>query len=156
MHRNAANVKLALREAGVMSEIQELAASTRTAAEAAEALRCEVGAIANSLVFLADGAPILVLASGAHRVDLRHLADKLSAQQVRRASPDQVRAATGQPIGGVSPVGHPRPVPTVIDMALQDHSVLWAAAGTPNAVFSTTYAELLRMCNARPVTVTSD
>ena len=89
--------------------MQELEASTRTAADAVAALGCPVGAIANSPVFLADDQPVLVLTSGAHRVDTAHLAAQLAARAVRRASPEQVRAASGQPVGGVAPVGRCAP-----------------------------------------------
>ena len=153
MHPQHQAVQDALRAAGARGEVRVLTESARTAAEAAAALGCEVGAIANSLVFLADDAPVLVLTSGAHRVDLAHLAPQLGVARVRRATPDQVRAATGQAIGGVSPVGHPAPVRTVVDRALAQHPVVWAAAGTPHAVFPSTYDELLRVCGAQPVDV---
>lgn len=138
---------------GAADRIRELDDSTRTAADAAKALGCELGAIANSLVFDRDGEAILVMTSGRHRVDTDLLARGLGAQAIRKASPEQVRAATGQAIGGVSPVGHPAPVPTFVDAALADYDTLWAAAGTPNTVFPTTYAELLRLTGGREVTV---
>lgn len=153
MHPNTVAVQSALEEAGATGQCRQLDASTRTAADAAAALDCEVGAIANSLVFMADETPILVLASGAHRVDTGHLADAIGVQHMRRATPEEVREATEQPIGGVSPVAHPHPLSTFLDVTLEHHPVVWAAAGTPNAVFPTTYAELHRICNARPVTV---
>ncbi|MFD9126336.1 YbaK/EbsC family protein [Kitasatospora sp. NPDC059571] len=133
----------ALAAAGVAAAIRVLPDSARTAAEAAAALGCEVGAIANSLVFVCDGAPLLVMTSGAHRVDTDHLAAHLGTGPIERASAAQVRAATGQAIGGVAPVGHPAPVRTVVDTALADHPVLWAAAGHPHTVFPLTYQELL-------------
>lgn len=156
MHASTATVQAALVREGAHGQVRELDTSTRTAAEAAAALGCPVGAIANSLVFLADEQAVLVLASGRHRVDTRHLATCIGAQTVSRAAPEQVREATGQPIGGVSPVGHPEPVPTYIDVALQEFPVLWAAAGTPRSVFPTDYQELLRICHAHEVTVTAD
>lgn len=156
MHDNTAKVAAALTSAGAEGRIRELEESTRTAAAAAAALRCEVGAIANSLVFLADAEPILVLTSGAHRVDTDHLAGQLGVTQVRRATAAEVRSATGQAIGGVSPVGHHQPVPTYIDTALEAFPVIWAAAGTPHAVFKTSYSELRLICPAEPVTVTAD
>ncbi len=156
MHPNTRAVQTALLEAGGSGEIQELSASTRTAAEAAHALGCEVGAIANSLIFVADTDPVLVLASGSHRVDTDRLAEQIGATRIHRATADQVREATGQPIGGVSPLGHPAPLPTYIDVALAGYRELWAAAGTPHAVFSTSYDELRRICRARPVTVAAD
>jgi prolyl-tRNA editing enzyme YbaK/EbsC (Cys-tRNA(Pro) deacylase) len=156
VHETTAKVAAALGSAGAEGEIRELEASARTAAEAAAALGCEVGAIANSLVFVADDRPILVLTSGAHRVDTSYLAEQLRVAQVRRATAAEVRSATGQAIGGVSPVGHPQPVPTYIDRALAVFPVIWAAAGTPHAVFKTTYGELMSICSAQPVTVTID
>ncbi|WP_432543719.1 YbaK/EbsC family protein [Kineococcus sp. SYSU DK002] len=153
MHRNAVVVAQALREAGADGEVVELDSSARTAAQAADALGCPVGAIANSLVFLADGEPVLVLTSGGHRVDVATTAAALGARELTRPKAPAVRAATGQPIGGVSPVGHPRHLRTVIDVDLLRHDVVWAAAGTPHAVFPTTFAELVRICDAEPVRV---
>lgn len=153
VHRNAVVVQEALRARGAAGEVVELADSARTAAEAAAALGCPVGAIANSLLLLADGVPVLVLTSGGHRVDLDHTARQLGAAALHRPDAAQVRAATGQPIGGVSPVGHPAPVRTVVDTDLAGFDVVWAAAGTPHTVFPTTFSELLRLCAADPVTV---
>lgn len=155
MHRNTQAVVAALARAGVPGQVRELTESARTAAEAAAALGCPVGAIANSLIFMADDEPTLVLTSGAHRVDTTHLAAEIAAEVVRRATAEQVRAATGQPVGGVAPLGHPQPVRTVIDVALAEFAVIWAAAGTPHAVFPTTYEELRTICSAREVTVTA-
>lgn len=140
-------------ELGLQPEVRQFDESTRTAVDAANVLGCEVGAIASSLVFLADGSPILVLTSGAHRVDTDLLATQIGAQEVTRASADEVRAATGQPIGGVAPVGHPAPVPTYLDLWLQRHDLLWCAAGTPQSVMSVTYAELLQVTGATEVDV---
>jgi len=123
--------------------------AARTAQEAAAALGVEVGAIANSLVFLADGAPLLVMTSGAHRVDTAALAARIGVGTIDRAAPADVRDATGQAIGGVAPVGHPAPLPTVVDEALAAFDVIWAAAGTPHAVFPTTFDELVRITNGR-------
>lgn len=156
MHRNTAKVAAELARAGAEGRIRELQESTRTAAEAAAALGCPVGAIASSLVFIVDGEPVLVLTSGAHRVDTEHLATQVGAAEIRRATADEVRIATGQPIGGVSPLGHDAPVQTLIDMALVSFPVVWAAAGTPHAVFETSYPELVRLCLAGPVTVAPD
>ena len=102
-----------------------------------------MGQIANSLVFDADGTPLLVLTSGAHRVDTGEVAAMVGATRVRRASPEFVRAATGQPIGGVAPVGHPAPLRTLVDRALERYDEVWAAGGIPHAVFPTTFAELV-------------
>jgi prolyl-tRNA editing enzyme YbaK/EbsC (Cys-tRNA(Pro) deacylase) len=116
-----------------------------TAAAAAEALGIEVGQIANSLIFDADGAPLLVLTSGAHRVDTGKVAAGLGVGKLRRATPEFVREHTGQAIGGVAPLGHPKPVRTLIDTALRQFPVVWAAGGVPQAVFPITYDELLRV-----------
>ena len=105
-----------------------------TAAAAAAALGVEVGQIANSLVFDADGDPLLVLTSGAHRVDTGKVAALIGVRRVRRASPDFVRAATGQAIGGVAPVGHPVPLRTLVDRDLAQYDEVWAAGGIPHAV----------------------
>lgn len=150
MHPNAVRVESALTAGGSSSRIVELTASARTAADAAAALGCPVAAIVKSLVFTADGHPVLVLASGAHRVDTGRIAALLQVERVIRADPDLVRAATGFPIGGVAPIGHPRQLPTIVDTALAEQTPLWAAAGTPHAVFSTTYAELLRLTAGQP------
>ncbi len=138
---------------GLHSQVRTLTDSTRTAAEAAMALGCEVGAIASSLVFLADGAPVLVLTSGSHRVDTDLLAGQLGARTITRASAADVREATGQPIGGVAPLGHPEPVPTYIDVELKKHGELWAAAGTPHAVFEISYEDLIAITGATEVAV---
>nr|WP_246314786.1 YbaK/EbsC family protein [Kineococcus aurantiacus] len=142
-----------MREAGARGEVVELTSPARTAAQAAEVLGCPVGAIANSLVFLADDEPVLVLTSGEHRVDVTATAAALGARELTRPRAPVVRAATGQPVGGVSPVGHPQHLRTVIDVDLLRYDVVWAAAGTPHAVFPTTFAELVRMCDAEPVRV---
>src|SRR5690606_1390585 len=153
MHPSNERIMGILEAAGVQSEVRVLEDSTRTAAEAAAALGCDVGAIASSLVFLADGEPILVLTSGAHRVNTDALAGRIGAQALTRASADQVREATGQPIGGVAPVGHPAPIRTYIDVALKQHELLWAAAGTPHSVFDITYDDLQRLTGAVEVDV---
>jgi len=126
-------------------EIVVLPDSVHTAALAAAALGCEVGAIANSLLFDADSSPVLILTSGAHRVDTAKVAATIGVPGLRRATPEFVRRHTGQVIGGVSPLGHPAQVPTYIDPWLRRFDVVWAAAGHPAAVFSTTYDELVTM-----------
>ncbi len=148
-----ARFREALTARGGTGEIRVLPDSVHTAALAAEALGCEVGAIANSLLFDADDAPVLVLTSGAHRVDTAKVAADLGVPGLRRAKPDFVRRHTGQVIGGVSPIGHPAPVPTYIDSWLRRHEVVWAAAGHPAAVFSTTFEELVALTGAREVQV---
>jgi len=134
-------------------DIVVLPDSVHTAALAAEALGCEVGAIANSLLFDADGQPILILTSGGHRVDVVATAARIGVRTLERASPDFVRNHTGQVIGGVSPIAHPAPLPTYLDSWLQKYAVVWAAAGHPAAVFSTTYDEMLRMTGATTIEV---
>ena len=140
---------------GGAGRIIRLPDSVHTAALAAEALGCEVGAIANSLVFDTDGAPVLILTSGSHRVDTVRVAERIGVAALRRASPDFVRTHTGQVIGGVSPIGHPAPVPTYLDPWLRQYDEIWAAAGHPAAVFSTTYDELVAMTGATEVDVTA-
>ncbi|MFB9711579.1 YbaK/EbsC family protein [Streptosporangium sandarakinum] len=145
LHPNVEKVAAVLREHGATGEIVVFEEATPTAATAAARLGCEVGAIANSLVFDADGEPLLVLTSGAHRVDTALVARTVGAAKVRRASPDFVRAATGQVIGGVAPVGHPAPLRTLVDTWLDRYETVWAAAGHPHTVFPTSFAELLRL-----------
>lgn len=135
----------ALRDAGVPGAIITLPDSAATAALAAAALGTEVGAIANSLVFIADDEPLLVMTSGAHRVDTALLAERLGKERIVRAKPDQVVAATGQVIGGVAPVGHPAPIETVIDDTLAQFDELWAAGGTAHTVFPLTFDDLVRL-----------
>jgi prolyl-tRNA editing enzyme YbaK/EbsC (Cys-tRNA(Pro) deacylase) len=144
MHPNTERVQRALADAGSGARVVELADSARTAAEAAVALGVSVGQIANSLVFVADGEPLLVMTSGANRVDTARVGALLGAT-VGRADPDTVRNATGFPIGGVAPVGFPAPVRVLVDEDLLRYDVIWAAAGTPHAVFPTTGAELVRI-----------
>ncbi|GAA1643146.1 YbaK/EbsC family protein [Nonomuraea sp. NPDC048882] len=150
---NALIVESALRERGAGGEIVVLPEKAPTAATAAAQVGCEVGAIANSLIFDADGAPLLVLTSGAHRVDVELIARTAGVAKVRRATPEFVREATGQPIGGVAPVGHPAPVRTLVDTWLSKHEVVWAAGGHPHTVFPTTFDELVRITGGTPVDV---
>ncbi|MEU6730578.1 YbaK/EbsC family protein [Nonomuraea wenchangensis] len=150
---NAVVVQAALRELGADGEVIVLPEKAPTAATAAAQLGCEVGAIANSLIFDADGEPLLVLTSGAHRVDTALIARTAGAAKVRRATPEFVRAATGQPIGGVAPVGHPAPVRTLVDNWLGKHEVVWAAGGHPLTVFPTTFEELVRITGGVAVDV---
>lgn len=138
-------VQEALIAAGLAGEIVVLPGAASTAALAAEALGVEVGAIANSLVFWSDGEPLLVMTSGAHRVDTKALAERLGRGRIERASVDQVREATGQAIGGVAPTGHPTALTTVVDEALAEYSEIWAAGGTPHTVFPLTFDELVRV-----------
>jgi prolyl-tRNA editing enzyme YbaK/EbsC (Cys-tRNA(Pro) deacylase) len=131
--------------AGRPSQIRILPDAVHTAPLAAEALGVEVGQIANSLIFSADGEPLLVMTSGAHRVDTAKVAAALGLSKLDRAKPDFVREHTGQVIGGVAPLGHPKPVRTLVDVDLAAYGEIWAAGGVPQSVFPTTYAELLRL-----------
>ncbi|WP_433478354.1 YbaK/EbsC family protein [Spirillospora sp. CA-142024] len=153
MHPNAEIVAKALLDQGATGVIVELPDSARTAQAAADQLGCEVGAIANSLLFDADGAPLLVLTSGAHRVDTAKVAALVGAAKVRRATPEFVREATGQPIGGVAPLGHPAPIRTLVDVWLDRHDQVWAAGGHPHTVFPSSYTELLRITGGTPAEV---
>ncbi|KAF2417265.1 YbaK/EbsC family protein [Microbacterium sp. B35-30] len=135
----------AIRAVGITGDIVVLPDAASTAALAAAALGIEVGAIANSLVFFCDGAPLLVMTSGAHRVDTAALAERLGLGKIRRATPEQVREATGQAIGGVAPTGHPSPLRTIVDEDLAGYPEIWAAGGTPHTVFPMTYDELVRL-----------
>lgn len=153
IHPNVQRVADDLAKAGAAGEIRILDEATPTAAAAAEYLGCEVGAIANSLIFDGDGSPVLILTSGAHRVDTAKVAADLGISKLRRATPEFVRTHTGQAIGGVAPVGHPEPVRTLVDTTLDQYDEVWAAGGVPHSVFPTTYAELLRITEGTPVTV---
>ena len=138
-------VRAALALLGARGEVRALDDSARTAKEAAAALGIEVGQIASSLIFRADGEPVLVIASGGHRVDTTQLAAVLGVNEITKANADDVRAATGFAIGGVAPVGHPQPLRTVVDIDLSRDDEVWAAGGHPHYVFPTSYDELLRL-----------
>ena len=153
MHPTAIKVSDVLRELGVSGDVRELPEPAPTAATAAAQLGCEVGAIANSLIFNADGEPLLILTSGAHRVDTAMVAAEHGFAAVKRADPDFVRSATGQVIGGVAPVGHPAPIRTMVDLWLDKYDVVWAAGGHQNTVFPTSYAELLGLTGGEPANV---
>ena len=147
-HPAIAGFRSELERRGGTGRIVVLPDTVHTAVLAAQALGCEVGAIANSLLFDADGRPVLILTSGAHRVDTERVAARIGLPALRRATPDFVREHTGQVIGGVSPIGHPAPVPTYIDPWLRKYDEVWAAAGHPAAVFSSTFDELVAMTGA--------
>ncbi len=151
---SARRVQDVLREKGFGFEVVELPQSTRSAAEAAQAVGCQVAQIAKSLVFQAmeSGRPVLVIASGANRVNERRLGE-LIGERIGKADADFVREATGFAIGGVPPVGHARPVKTLIDEDLLRYDEIWAAAGTPNAVFRLTPDDLVRMTGGRVVAI---
>ncbi|HEY0248047.1 MAG TPA: YbaK/EbsC family protein [Gryllotalpicola sp.] len=151
-HPAVARVQRALAAHGLTPEIVWYEVATPTAAAAAEAIGTTVGAIANSLVFTLDGAPILVMTSGAHRVDTAWLGRRLGGT-IERASKELVKEATGQTIGGVAPLGHPSPLPSYVDTALKQYDRLWAAAGHAHTVFPLTYAELLTITAGTEVEV---
>jgi prolyl-tRNA editing enzyme YbaK/EbsC (Cys-tRNA(Pro) deacylase) len=144
-HPRVAEVARLLAEAGAAGEVRVLPAEVRTAAAAAAELGVPVGAIANSLVFAVGELPLLVLTSGAHRVDERTVAELLGVAAITPAKADFVRRHTGQAIGGVAPIGHPEPIGTLVDVELARYETVWAAAGHPAAVFPTSYDELLRL-----------
>ncbi|WP_433794198.1 YbaK/EbsC family protein [Actinoplanes sp. CA-252034] len=153
-HPNVIAVRDALKAAGAdTAEIVILDEAVHTAAAAAAALNIEVGQIANSLIFDADGEPLLVLTSGAHRVDTAKVSAGLGIGRLRRATPEFVRQHTGQAIGGVAPLGHPKPVRTLVDVELERFPVVWAAGGVPRSLFATTYAELVRVTTGTPAEV---
>ena len=130
---------------GARGTVRALDDSARTAQEAAAALGIEVAQIANSLIFIADDEPVLVMSSGGQRVDMEQLAAVLEVSSVVKASADQVRQASGFAIGGVAPVGPPEPLRTIVDIALAQYDEVWAAGGHPHYVFPTSYDELLRI-----------
>lgn len=142
--------------AGLKIAVLRFPEGTRTADDAARAVGCDVAQIVKSLVFEADGKPVVALISGADRLDPRRLAAALGAERVERPNGDAVRAATGYAIGGVPPIGHVRPVPVLMDRHLLQHAVVWAAAGLPDAVFSVEPHELLRASGARLVDLAVD
>lgn len=143
MHASAARFARRVRdEYGFDPEIEEFPEGTKTAADAADAVGCSVGQIVKSIVLVADEEVIVVLTAGDNRVDTDALAAELGAESVRTGNPDEVKAATGWSIGGVPPFGHDSPVPTYLDESLLDHDRIWAAAGTPDAVFALAPAEL--------------
>lgn len=144
-HPTVQRVRQTLRARGATGEVIALPESAPTATAAAAQLGCEVGAIANSLVFDAGGVPVLVMVSGGHRVDVSQLAALLEVGAVTKATPEFVRSHTGMAIGGVAPVGHPTPLRTLVDVDLARYPVVWAACGHPHTVFPTSYDELLRI-----------
>jgi prolyl-tRNA editing enzyme YbaK/EbsC (Cys-tRNA(Pro) deacylase) len=146
-------VVAALQDGGVVADVRRFDDPVPTAAAAAAALGCEVGAIANSLIFDADGAPLLVLASGAHRVDTGKVAALIGVARVRRATPEFVLGATGQEVGGVAPVGHPSPLRTVVDVDLAEFPLLWAGGGDHHTMFSATYDDLVRLTGGEAAAV---
>jgi prolyl-tRNA editing enzyme YbaK/EbsC (Cys-tRNA(Pro) deacylase) len=149
---SAQRVQEALTSLGIQAQVQELSQSTRTAEDAAKALGVTVGQIVKSLVFLAGDLPLLIEASGKNRVDLTKIKTLLGVS-VRQANADEVKRFTSYPIGGVPPIGHPQVIQTLIDEDLLRYDVIYAAAGTPFAVFRTTPHDLLRMTQGRVIDV---
>lgn len=152
---SAQKVHSALRQAGFDGQVVEVPQSTRTAVEAAEAVGCAVGQIVKSIVFRAarSGRPILVVASGANRVNEKAAAD-LVGEPLAKADADFVRESTGFAIGGVPPLGHTQPIETFVDEDLMNFAEIWAAAGTPNALFRLTPADLVRLTKGQVVKIT--
>jgi prolyl-tRNA editing enzyme YbaK/EbsC (Cys-tRNA(Pro) deacylase) len=154
VHPNCVAIDRILESFGAAGRVQILPEAAPTAVAAAQMVGVAVGAIANSLVFrTAEGEPLLVMTSGAHRVDTGKVAALVGTARLSRADADFVLAATGQRIGGVAPVGHPAPIRTLVDVALAAYPQLWAAGGIPHAVFPTTYEELLRLTGGEPAEV---
>jgi len=158
-HPSIAHFRTTWTALGGTGRIVVLPDSVHTAALAAQALGCDVGAIANSLLFAGyaeedgDAVPILILTSGAHRVDVAKTAEAVGLVRLARAKPEFVKEATGQVIGGVSPIAHPAPIRTYVDPTLRRYPEIWAAAGHPAAVFSSTYDELLALTGATEIEV---
>jgi hypothetical protein len=166
-HPSVIRVRDYLHSVGVSGQVVVLKDSARTAAEAAEALGIEVGQVASSIVFkLPNGNPLLVITSGRHRVDTELVARNLGVEKLHRADADYVRSVSGfaiggvspvawvsEPVGGVAPIGWVSPATILIDQALNDYGVVWAAAGHPHAVYPTSYAELIECTGAQPMVV---
>lgn len=154
MHPSAQRVQNTLNMLGYSGSVRELEASTRTAVEAAQAAGCEVGQIVKSLVFRLDppGVPVLVLVSGTNRVHEKHLGKLLGGELVR-ADAEWVREISGYAIGGIPPVGHKTALKTYLDEDLLQYEVIWAAAGTPNAVFPIVPQELVKISAAQVVSI---
>lgn len=153
MHPNGVPVRDALRAAGVETNIVETLEGSPTAATAAAQLDIEVGQVCNSLIFNADGRPLLILASGGHKVDVDRVATELGFHSIHRPDADFVREHTGQPIGGVAPLGHPKRIRTIVDVHLASWDTVWAAGGHPHYVFPTSFDELVRITEGEPLDV---
>lgn len=151
-HASVTAVESVLMANGVMPRTRWFDESTSTAVEAADALGVELGAIVKSLLFILDDKLLLILASGAHRIDTDLLGEELGGT-LSRASARSVKQLTGQSIGGVAPIGHPEPIRTVVDVTLAEYAEVWASAGHPHAVFPTTFDELVRLTHGTPMRV---
>lgn len=153
LHRNARRVVAAAAELGLELDVHHFPQGTRTAQDAADAIGCPVGAIVKSLVVASDDGPLMVLASGDNHVSYGKVEAATGRNSVHRCDADTVRAVTSYPVGGVSPFGHPTPLPMVIDRDLLHHDRVWAAAGTPHAVFPITPTALLEATGAHPADI---
>ena len=151
MHPSVSRVVEAAAREGLTIEVRRFPEGTRTAADAARAVGCDVAQIVKSLVFMADDRPVIALVSGANRVDLDKLATTAGAHSARRADGDEARAATGFAIGGVPPFGHAPSITVLVDRDLERHEVVWAAAGLPDAVFEVSASALVRASGGRVV-----
>jgi prolyl-tRNA editing enzyme YbaK/EbsC (Cys-tRNA(Pro) deacylase) len=136
---------------GIEPEIRRFPQGTKTAADAAAAIGCDLGQIVKSLVFSVDGRPVLALTSGVNRADVGLLVALAHGEEGRRATPEEARAATGFAVGGTPPFGHPAPVPVFVDRDLLQYPEVWAAAGTPDSVFPLTPHDLVRLTNGQVV-----
>jgi len=148
-HPNVARVVAAASRRGIAIDVRRFPAGTRTAADAARAVGAEVAQIVKSLVFMADGSPVIALVSGADRLDARRLADTLGVTSVERATGEEARAATGYAIGGIPPFGHERELTVVMDERLFNHETVWAAGGLLDAVFAIEPEQLRIAARAR-------
>jgi Cys-tRNA(Pro) deacylase len=146
-------VRAHAKQQGIEIEVRRYPVGTHTADDAARAIGTEVGKIVKSLVFLAAGDPVVVLVSGADRVDEAKLGAALDGAHIRRATANEVRERTGYVVGGVPPFGHSTTTKVVVDRGLLAHDVVWAAAGLPDAVFPITPAQLVRLSGAREADV---
>ncbi len=156
MHPSAERVQAALAAGGVDARVIETVATARTADDAAATIGTTVAQIVKSLVFVAGDEPVLVLTSGANRVDVGKVASVVGVDAVRRATAAEVREATGYPVGGVAPLAHPRRLTMLCDPDLLAFDVVWAAAGTPDTVFPVAPQELVRLTGARVADVAED
>ncbi len=156
MHPNVARVVAAAGEVGLEITVERFPEGTRTAADAARAFGCDVAQIVKSLVFVADGVPLVALVSGANRVDLGRLASATGGPQVRKADGTEAREATGYAIGGVPPFAYSGAVRVVVDRDLLAHDVVWAAAGLPDAVFRISPPDLVRLSGGMPANIAEE
>jgi prolyl-tRNA editing enzyme YbaK/EbsC (Cys-tRNA(Pro) deacylase) len=153
LHPNCRLINELLAAAELPGRIRILPDAAPTALAAAEQIGCPIGAIVNSLIFAADGQPVLILTSGGHRVDAAKVAASIGTTDLKRASPDFVRLHTSQVIGGVAPIGHPAPIRTILDVELANYPEIWAAGGIAHAVFPIGYQQLQELTGAQPMDV---